>query len=111
MPKNFAPNEELIRRRRQLGQLDADASCALAVIVGGAVSWINFMEGVRKTELGARAQFAAEISCMQAILRCLSDDGKRELLSDGLRNELQSLITECGSVCGTFGSDPKLTPR
>lgn len=111
MPRTFAESAELIRRRKQLHQLDVDACFAVAILVGGVASWISYMVAERKMVSAGPVQSAEEISCMQAILQCLEDESARELLIDGLRNELSSLIAEHNANCGPSARLPRLTQR
>jgi hypothetical protein len=103
--------KESLRQRAQLNQLDAAACFALAIIVGGVTGWISFMAAEQKMRSGARDLFAEEINCMRLILHVLSDDASKELLIDGLRNELREAETDFKSLYGISASEARQTRR
>lgn len=108
MPKSFAESAELIRRRKQLHQLDMDACFAVAILVGGVASWISYLVAERKMAYDERGQSEEEINCTRAILHVLHDESARELLIDGLNNELSSLLAAHNVNYGTFAKARKL---
>ena len=111
MLKNSAEREELNRRRKQLLALDADVCFAVAALDGGVVSWLKYMVDERKMVFDTQELSAERINCTQATLRLLEDDSGRQLLIDGLRNELSSQIAEHKRSFGTLFKLRSRTPR